>query len=124
MRASHWILFLSSIFLLCTIAIGISKFASPQSAQAEIYQEGILMQTIDLSSVTEPEKITLTSKLGENIILIEHGQISMYSSTCPDQLCVHQGIIKNGIYPIVCLPNQVVIQIKSSNTASPDAVSR
>ena len=116
---------MGGIFLLCTAAIGLSTLVRPHSAQAEIYQKGVLIQTIQLNSINEPERITLHSDLGENVILIEHGQISMESSACPDQLCVHQGAIQNGVYPIVCLPNQVVIRIKSADDPSvPDAVSQ
>ncbi|NLL45482.1 MAG: NusG domain II-containing protein [Clostridiales bacterium] len=74
---------------------------------AEIYVEGRLVHTVDLSEVTE----SYTINLPHNTILVEPGQISMSSADCPDQLCVRQGVIKSGIYPIICLPNKVEVRI-------------
>ncbi len=83
---------------------------------AEIYSEGKLLYTIDLNKVTE----SYTIELPHNTVLVEHGQISMKCADCPDQVCVRQGKIKNGAYPIVCLPNRVEIRI--TNKAGVDAV--
>ena len=83
---------------------------------AEIYSNGQLVRSIDLNKVEE----SYTIELAHNTVLVEHGQISMESADCPDQICVKQGPIKNGAYPIVCLPNRVEIRI--TNKAGVDAV--
>ncbi|HHU06124.1 MAG TPA: NusG domain II-containing protein [Clostridiales bacterium] len=74
---------------------------------AEIYVDGRLMYTLDLSKVTEE----YTIELPHNTVLVGEGEISMLSADCPDQLCVRQGVIRNGIQPIICLPNRVEIRI-------------
>lgn len=49
---------------------------------------------------------------GENIVHIENGGVSMKSATCPDQVCVYQGVIEPPtIVPIVCMPNVVYVSI-------------
>ncbi len=78
---------------------------------AEIYSDRQLIRTIDLNKVTD----SYTIELPHNTVLVEHGQISMKSADCPDQVCVKQGKIKNGTYPIVCLPNKVEIKITSKS---------
>lgn len=49
-----------------------------------------------------------------NMLVIEDGQVYMESADCPDQICVkHKPVSKDGEI-IVCLPNEVFVEIKSS----------
>jgi hypothetical protein len=52
---------------------------------------------------------------GENTVLVEPGRICISEADCPDKVCVHQGYIENGVVPIVCLPNQLVIRIEGTD---------
>jgi len=47
----------------------------------------------------------------------------MVDSACPDKLCVRSGWISRPKESIVCLPNRVVIEIKSVE-GGPDAINR
>lgn len=88
---------------------------------AEIYQDSELLYRIDLSEVTEPYTITITGDDGEeNVVRVEPGIISMASASCPDGLCVEQGTISSGLFPIVCLPNRIRISIISDEEESYD----
>lgn len=60
--------------------------------------------------------------LGSYQVVIESGMARMQQSTCPDQLCVHQGAIHQAGQSIVCLPNQVLIQISGAENDAPDAI--
>lgn len=123
MKTKHWILLLALLLLLCGIGIFAMRRLAPQERRAEIYQNGTLIQTVDLSALHEPVEIPVHGENGEeNIILALPGEIRMQSANCPDQLCVHQGSIQNGTVPIVCLPHRIVIRIADSS-AGPDAVS-
>lgn len=42
---------------------------------------------------------------------VEPGRIRIVSATCPDQVCVRQGWISDSTVPVVCLPNQVIVEI-------------
>ncbi|HOV15964.1 MAG TPA: NusG domain II-containing protein [Candidatus Cloacimonadota bacterium] len=44
---------------------------------------------------------------------IKNGKIRMLQADCPDKICVRQGW--SDMMPIICLPNQIVIEIKSDN---------
>ena len=80
-----------------------------------------LLYEIDLSQVTQAYTITIDDENGaENVVLVEQGQISMKSASCPDHLCVKQGAISNGILPIICLPNHIRISIVSQGEESYD----
>lgn len=88
---------------------------------AEIYQNDTLLHRIDLSQVEDAYTITIEGEHGaQNVILVEPDEISMQSASCPDQLCVKQGAISDGILPIVCLPNHIRISIVSGEEAGYD----
>ncbi len=122
MKARFWWILFGVILLLSLGSLFLMPHLAPDSLIAEIYQDGILIQTVNLSTLTEPEEIELVSGEKENLILAEPGQISMKSANCPDQLCVHQGTIKTGLYPIVCLPNRVTIKLSGKDPNQPDAI--
>lgn len=84
----------------------------------EIYQNGQLVETVNLTQSDQPRTIVLEGDNGvENTVLIQDGQVCMSHATCPDQVCVNQGWISDGAVPIVCLPNQVILQIKGGGGA-------
>ena len=86
---------------------------NPKPAQiAKISQNGHLLDEIDLSQVKEPYSFVIEGENGAlNTVQVEPGRICISEASCPDQICVHQGWISDGSEPIVCLPNQVIIQI-------------
>lgn len=86
---------------------------TPQPARlAKISQGGQQVKEIDLTQVKEPYSFTLEGEDGAlNTVLVEPGRICISEASCPDQVCVHQGWISDGSEPIVCLPNQIIIQI-------------
>jgi len=111
------------IFLILLLAGGIAAWFLQHHLQlgtvAEISLNGTVVETVDLTAVTAP----YTIKVGAgNTVLIEPGAVSMHSANCPDQLCVKQGKITGGVYPIVCLPNRVTVKIISKTSDEPDVV--
>ncbi len=57
-----------------------------------------------------------------NVLKIEDGQANMLEANCPDQICVdHVSVSKNG-ETIVCLPNKVVVTIRTDVDGELDAV--
>lgn len=122
MKSKHWLLLFGVIFLVCIASVFLLQSYQPKALIAEIYQDGSLVQAIDLTALNEPQEILLTNGEKENRVLAENGQIAMCYANCPDRLCVRQGAIQNGIYPIVCLPNKVVIKLVSNKDSAVDAV--
>lgn len=87
-----------------------------QELVAEIYQDGVLLQSIPLNQVTESYTIRIKSADGGyNEIEVRPGAIGILSADCPDQYCVHQGFIHNSVMPITCLPHRLVIQLHGTN---------
>ena len=56
--------------------------------------------------------------------IVKNGEIHVSSSTCRDHVCVHQGSIHLTRETIVCLPNQVVVSIRTSEADALDGVVR
>lgn len=46
-----------------------------------------------------------------NVIWIENEIVKMDSASCPDELCIRQGEIKNIGESIICIPNKVIVEI-------------
>lgn len=113
-----------AVLLICTALTAF--FILHSSGQiAEIRKDGEIIYTIDLRAVTHPYEIPVKSEDGFNTILVENGKISVSDASCPDKLCIKQGIITNGSYPIVCLPNNLIISIKySHNNNDIDIISK
>ena len=62
-----------------------------------------------------------------NLIAVENGAVRMASSTCDNQTCVHQGSVSlhnryaRALYnTIVCLPNQVLIEVLDEGELRPE----
>lgn len=93
---------------------------------AEIIQDREVIETVNLSRITAPYDIVVYSHDGgTNTVHLEHDAISISDADCPDKLCVRQGKIQNGVYPIVCLPHKLVVQIVTNanqNKSEVDAV--
>ncbi len=125
MKHRHFILAFFAILLICVFITALLN-GTNDGQVAEIYVNGELLQQVDLNKVETPYEIPIEQNGKLNIVYVEDGQISVKSANCPDGLCVKQGAISNSFYPIVCLPNNVVIKIKggSANYDSPDAISR
>lgn len=123
MKTKHWIFLLLGILIISFLLLLLPYFSSPENPVAEIYRDGILIQTINLNHITEPLTIPIVYEDCENILIATNGCIRMKSANCPDKLCVHQGEIRSGASPIVCLPHRLVIQIKDGYSAT-DAISQ
>lgn len=50
---------------------------------------------------------------GTNLLIIENGSARIEEASCPDGICVHTGRVSRNGQSIVCLPNQVVVEIVS-----------
>lgn len=85
---------------------------------ADIYQNGELLESITLSDVTEAYTFTVTGENGAtNEVQVRPGSIGIISASCPDKLCVHQGFISSSLLPVTCLPNRLVIQVRTETIA-------
>lgn len=48
---------------------------------------------------------------GTNHLIIENSTARISEATCPDKVCIHQGIIDENGQMLVCLPNRLIVTI-------------
>ena len=89
-----------------------------------IYQYNKEVERIDLTKVTKSYELTFTSKDGgKNIVRIEKEGVSIIEASCPDHVCMDAGTITNGVVPIICAPNHLMIKIEEKNEDKLDNIS-
>ncbi|MBP3875062.1 MAG: NusG domain II-containing protein [Lachnospiraceae bacterium] len=59
----------------------------------------------------EDREVDVTSGNHHNLVSIQGGTVHMESADCRNQVCVNTGTISRSGDLIVCLPNQVVVEI-------------
>ena len=59
-----------------------------------------------------------------NVLNIENGEADMTEADCPDKLCVHQRAISKTNETIVCLPNEVVVQVIGAEESELDSIAK
>ena len=106
-----------SLIILCVMLFAFS-FGKTQSLKAEIYVGGKKAHSIVLSEVEESYTVT------ENYcqLLVEKDGVSFIFSDCGDQLCVKRGKLKNQGDTMACVPEKVVVILKSDGKEKIDGV--
>lgn len=115
MKNRGWIIIFASALIICAVWwLCITAFSSPAKTVG-IYQNGELIEKIDLTTVTGEREIELSGEYGSNIVYISNGSIKMKSADCPDKICVKHGELESAGSPIVCLPNKVIIKFEAAS---------
>ncbi len=105
---------LITLTLICTFFLLMPQDNS-ENYIVDVYQNGKLIQSVSLEEVVETQIFTIKGANGcRNEIQITADGVAIISADCPDKLCVKQGIITNSKLPITCLPNHLVVQLRSS----------
>lgn len=119
---------LAAALLVIAVLCGIRIYAvSHRSADdgralyADLYQNGELLQTIRLDTVTGEYTFEVSGEDGAtNTVCVRPDSIAIVSASCPDQICVHQGFISSSLLPITCLPNRLVIRVRKEASVPDD----
>lgn len=119
MKTKRWMALFTGICILCAAWL---LLPTGTTHVAEIYQDQQLLYRIDLDQVDAPYDISIQQDGHSNTIHVIPGDLCVTSASCPDGVCVQHGYLSTQATPIVCLPNKLVIQYESSNSAEADAV--
>ncbi len=110
-------LLIAGIIILVAILF-IKPFISNDNLYGEIYVDSQKVHTVYFKNISSPYTLTY----GECELSVEKDGISFENSTCPDKLCVHSGKLSKSGDTMACVPQKVVVIIKSSKNSF-DAVS-
>lgn len=115
---------LIGLFIVLALVVSFAAFfflrsrSSGKHLTALVYQNGNLVESVDLDAVTKAYSLTLTGENGGyNIIEFRPGSVGITDADCPDRLCVHMGFQNSTLLPITCLPNRVVIRLAEEDAA-------
>lgn len=78
-----------------------------EAAYAQIYCDGVLVRTVDLS--TDQEFAVTATYV--NQVCVKDGRVAIIQSDCPGGDCVHSGWTDTPGRSLVCLPNGVEIRV-------------
>ena len=109
-----WFAAVLALAALSLLALSVYNRRPAVSMTAGIYQNGVCIRRVDLSRVTEEERFWVEGETGKNLIYIQPRRIRVEEADCPDQICVLQGWLPEGNFPIVCLPHGLLIQIEDA----------
>ena len=106
-----------SLLLLCLVLF-VSSFQSSENLRAEIYVSGEKVHSIALSEVSESYTVN------ENYcqLLREKDGVRFVYSDCGDKLCIKKGKLKSQGDTMACVPQKVVVIIKSDSKKQIDGV--
>ena len=108
------------LVLVCLTALGFLLLRPRGGLRAEIWLDGVLVETVDLSALTEPVEIPVG---GHVTVLAEPGRVRILHSDCPDKLCEKMGWSSSPAKPLICLPNRVTVVVAGGGEET-DAVLR
>lgn len=107
--------FIGMLAFICAVISCLQFTGNDSGKYAHIYQDGVLIQKVNLSENKEAYKFTIEyssdTRHGFNTILVEDGKIGISDADCPDKTCQHMGMVNSTHFPITCLPHKLVIQI-------------
>ena len=115
LKTPVWIALIVLCALLCAALTAYFFLRKSEGSVAEVYVDGALVCSVDLSEVSEPREQIVETPYGTNVLLISKGEIRIAEADCKDELCVRQGALRAGGLPIVCLPHRLVIRMKKSD---------
>ena len=106
MKTKSWILLLAVIFLGLAAIVARQYFGAKPTGSAEVWADGALVRTLDLS---EDGEYRIETDRGWNVLTVSNGRVAVTAASCPDGDCIRCGE-RNSDPPIVCLPNRLSIQ--------------
>lgn len=92
------------------------------STYANIKISGKLYKDINLSSKNGEETFVINTDHGTNTIKINGNTIQIVEADCHDDLCVKQGIISKVGQSVICLPHELIIEIKGEESNDSDII--
>jgi hypothetical protein len=116
--------FVDAVFIALLLSAGsasIPLMATMAPRVATIYRDNRIVAQYPLSS---PVEFSIKGASGDVSVRIRDGAVSVVSSHCPRQICRHTSAIKRPFEQVVCVPNHILIEIRSTGTRRFDAIAR
>lgn len=110
------ILLIGGIIIIAAALFFIFNINKGGGTEAIIYQYGV---EYDRKPIDYSGEVIVEGRSGEkNVIEFKDGKVHMKDANCPDGLCISQGEAYQNRDMIVCLPNEVYIEIVADGEES------
>lgn len=116
---------LIGIYAIVSILLIIYIFNYQNTIKDNMYvQIKIDGETIQKETLPQEERkvIPISSKYGDNFIVIDGNDVAIVEADCPDQICIQDGKINKPGQIIVCLPNRLTVEILGQRTDDIDII--
>lgn len=111
------LLLLSALLLLAAACFLLFSLA-PKGAKAVVERNGEILLTRELSSITEPETLTVEGENGISLtVTLSPDGAEISSSSCPDQVCVRTGKLQKAGETALCLPARISLRLEGGSGA-------
>jgi len=103
-----------ALLIVSLVFIYFSNNASNKEAKKviEIQVGSQIYRRVAIKSNDYKEIIPIKSNLGLNVLKIYNGGVEMIESDCGNSVCINTGFINGIDEMIVCLPHEILVQIK------------
>ncbi len=117
------------ILLVVLLVIAGGSFLAYWLISGEVGENGEVVisiegETYGTYSLNKNQTITIPGRLGDNVLTIKDGYAKMESAECPDQVCVNHPAIHNKKEMIICLPNEIIVEVSDGEESKTDAIVR
>lgn len=83
---------------------------------------GVEVKKIEFSDNVIGETYEIQSEFGRNVIEIGDESVWVIEADCPDKLDIKQGVISRTGEVLVCLPNRMIVEIKSDKPSDEEKI--
>lgn len=117
------------VLVLAGVFFGVNKYKqnyvekNSNDLYAHIYVENELYKVVNISN-GHSEEIKIKTDLGNNVVKIHDNGVEISEGDCDDHICKNTGVKNKAGDIIVCLPNQVFVEIKGNKEAAVDETSK
>ena len=117
------LIIISAVLLAAAGAFFMNRPASGGGYSVSVVSEGA--ETLSMTLPDTPMIINLENRHGRNTLRLTHDGAEIIWASCPTQICVHTGKIKNSRQMIACLPHYLIITLEGEDRgADVDAIAR
>lgn len=118
MDKKNWLI-IGAILLLAVLAAALMPLLPRTASEVDCVVISVGNREHSRIPLSQPQTVTIEQENGAvNVIEVTERGMRMLSSTCGNQICVHQGLVTLDNWElkpqqqfISCLPNQVVLEL-------------
>ncbi len=92
--------------------------SSSEKIRAEIFLDGEAVSSVSLSTLSQPRTVVVAGCE----ILLERDGATFINSSCSDKLCEKRGKMTKAGDAMACVPQRVVVSLKSDKSTDFDSV--